>query len=352
MRRLGEVAQGRDNNFNLIRLCAATAVLVSHAWPLTRGPGTVEPLQRLTGHSLGTLAVYVFFAVSGFFVSASFARRASAADFLAARALRLFPALTVSLVLVTLLMGPLLTTLSAADYLGAPGTARVLLRNLALVDPLYTLPGVFETNPYPKVEGSIWTLGYEVACYAMVCLAGLAGLTRRPRPLALAFAAYALLWVAAATVALPPRVEDLQVLSLPFVLGMAAWQYRHHLPLGFAGVAALIVLAAVLQPTPAAFPALVVALAYTAFWAGHLPLRAVRLWNRAGDYSYGLYVYAFPVQGLVVWAFGALTPALNIALSLPPTLALAVLSWHLVERPALALRMVPAVRARLVSATR
>ena len=115
MRRLGEVAQGRDNNFNLIRLCAATAVLVSHAWPLTRGPGTVEPLQRLTGHSLGTLAVYVFFAVSGFFVSASFARRASAADFLAARALRLFPALTVSLVLVTLLMGPLLTTLSAAD---------------------------------------------------------------------------------------------------------------------------------------------------------------------------------------------------------------------------------------------
>ena len=211
---------------------------------------------------------------------------------------------------------------------------------------------MFETNPYPKVEGSIWTLGYEVACYAMVCLAGLAGLTRRPRPLALAFAAYALLWVAAATVALPPRVEDLQVLSLPFVLGMAAWQYRHHLPLGFAGVAALIVLAAVLQPTPAAFPALVVALAYTAFWAGHLPLRAVRLWNRAGDYSYGLYVYAFPVQGLVVWAFGALTPALNIALSLPPTLALAVLSWHLVERPALALRMVPAVRARLVSATR
>ena len=58
------------------------------------------------------------------------------------------------------------------------------------------------------------------------------------------------------------------------------------------------------------------------------------------------------MQGLVVWAFGALTPALNIALSLPPTLALAVLSWHLVERPALALRMVPAVRARLVSATR
>ncbi|MBI1220928.1 MAG: acyltransferase family protein [Rhodobacteraceae bacterium] len=352
MRRLGDVAQGRDNNFNLIRLCAATAVLVSHAWPLTGGPGTPEPLQRLTGHSLGTLAVYVFFAVSGFFVSASFARRASAADFLIARGLRLFPALAVSLLLVVLVLGPVVTTLPLAEYLGAPGTARFLLRNLALVDPLYSLPGVFEANPYPKVEGSIWTLGYEVACYAMVCLAGLTGLTQRPRPLALAFGAYGVMWVAAATVHLPQRVEDLHLLSLPFVLGMAAWHARDRLPLSFAGVAALVLLAVLLRPTAAAFPALVAALAYATFWAGYLPLRAARLWNRAGDYSYGLYVYAFPVQGLVVWALGALTPAQNIALALPPTLALAVLSWHLIEKPALALRTARMRRARLVPAAR
>lgn len=352
MRRLGEVAQGRDNNFNLIRLAAATAVLVSHAWPLTRGPGTVEPLQRLTGHSLGTLAVFVFFALSGFFVSGSFARRASAADFGIARGLRLFPALAASLVLVVLVMGPVATTLPVADYLGAPGTARFLLRNLTLVDPVYALPGVFETNPYPKVEGSIWTLGYEVACYAMVWLVGIAGLTRRPGSLTLMFVAFGLLWIAATAVPLPRRAEDLHMLSLPFVLGMAAWHFRDRLPLGFAGVVVLVTLAVLLRPTVAAFPALAVALAYTTLWLGYLPLRAARLWNRAGDYSYGLYVYAFPVQGLAVWAFGPMTPGQNIALALPPTLALAVLSWHLIEKPALALRTSRTLRARLVAAAR
>jgi peptidoglycan/LPS O-acetylase OafA/YrhL len=140
------------------------------------------------------------------------------------------------------------------------------------------------------------------------------------------------------------------MLSLPFVLGMAAWHARSRLPLGFAGVVALVGLAVLLRPTVMAFPVLVVALTYATLWLGYLPLRAARLWNRAGDYSYGLYVNAFPLQGLVVWAFGAMTPGQNIALALPPTLALAILSWHLIEKPALALRLARSRRPRLVPA--
>lgn len=84
MIRLGDRARGRDNNFNLIRAVAATAVLVSHAWPLTLGQGTPEPLVALTGKALGTWAVEVFFVISGFLIAASFARRPDAAAFLAA----------------------------------------------------------------------------------------------------------------------------------------------------------------------------------------------------------------------------------------------------------------------------
>jgi peptidoglycan/LPS O-acetylase OafA/YrhL len=66
MQRLGSVAGGRDNNLNLIRMTAAVLVLVSHAWPLSLGLGTAEPLQAATGFSLGSLMVFVFFSVSGF----------------------------------------------------------------------------------------------------------------------------------------------------------------------------------------------------------------------------------------------------------------------------------------------
>ena len=69
---LGSVSRGRDNNLNLIRLLAAAAVLVSHAYPITLGDGAEEPLTAELGFTLGTVAVYVFFAISGFLIAGSY----------------------------------------------------------------------------------------------------------------------------------------------------------------------------------------------------------------------------------------------------------------------------------------
>jgi peptidoglycan/LPS O-acetylase OafA/YrhL len=345
---LGDVATGRDNNFNLIRFAAAASVLVSHAWPIALGPGTAEPLQALTGHTLGTLAVYVFFAISGFFISASFAASASAGDFLLARGLRLFPCLAVSLLLVAFAMGPFVTTQPAAGYLQAPETWRFLFHNATLVWPQYRLPGVFETNPYPAVEGSIWTLIHEVLCYALVFLAGLTGLSRRRRAMTAALIGYGLIWALPLLLPfrLPPRVMSLHDLSLPFVFGMAFWLWRDRLPLTLWAVAGLLGAASLARGTSLGTPLLVAFLAYATFWAGFVPKGPIRAWNRLGDYSYGMYVYAFPLQGLAVWLAGPLTPMANVALALPVTLVFAILSWHLVERPARALRHRAAPRLR------
>jgi peptidoglycan/LPS O-acetylase OafA/YrhL len=192
---LGDAAQGRDNNFNLIRMLAASAVLVSHAWPMVYGDGAVEPLEALTGYSLGTFAVYVFFALSGFFISASFARSESVFGFVAARCLRLFPGLAVSLLLVALVMGPMVTSLSWTQYLAQWKTWTFLLRNETLVSVQYTLPGVFEANPFPAVEGSIWTLIQEAMCYGLVFLAGISGVLGRRRYMSVALVVYGLLWL-------------------------------------------------------------------------------------------------------------------------------------------------------------
>lgn len=333
---LGTVARSRDNNLNLIRMIAATAVLVSHAWPINLGPRVEEPLKQVFGQSLGTLAVYVFFAISGFLITASFQRTARTKRFVAARVLRLFPGLAVSLLLVALLLGPLVTALPLDVYFSLRETWSFLFANVTLAFPQFTLPGVFSDNPFPAVEGSIWTLIHEVLCYVMVLVVGLCGLLTGRR-IWIFLGLYALGW--AATVLFPslfpPRLLTLQNLSLPFVLGMMGWLWRDRIVLSLWGVVVLIFAWALLRTTPAGLPALCLMIAYGVAWLAYVPGGWLRAYNRLGDYSYGVYIYAFPIQGLVVWLFGPLSPALHVALALPPTLLVSILSWHLVEKPAM-----------------
>lgn len=344
MTMLAEVTDSRENHFDLIRMVAALAVLVSHAWPIALGKGTAEPLQALTGHSLGSLAVFVFFAISGFLISASFARSRRAVTFFVARGLRIIPALAVSSWLIALGLGPLVTDLPVADYLRHRETWAFVLRNSVPLSHIFTLPEVFAQNPYPHPVGSIWTLPNEVACYGIVLLLGMMRLLDRRGARAGLTLALAGLWLlpAVAPVTLPQRAEALHMLALPFLCGMACFLWRDVLPIrgqAAAAIAAtLALLAGLARQGPAADVAVALALAYGTLWLAHRPAPALCFYRRLGDYSYGTYLYAFPLQGLVVWLFGPMTPVQNIALALPPTLICAVLSWHLVERPALGLR--------------
>ena len=335
--RLSELAIGRDNHFNLIRFLAAVAVLVSHAWPLALGRGTVEPLKTALGYSLGELAVFVFFGLSGFFIAGSYDRQGSALSFVTARAARLLPGLAVSILIVALIMGPLVSGLDAGTYLSHPDTARFIVQNILLFKPQYTLPGVFTTNPYPTVEGSIWTLAHEVACYALILFVGLVGALSRRRVMAVLLALYLIAWGIAPYLGdlIHPRLQQTRLLSLPFVFGASCWIWRDYIPLRWPFVLGLIVLTWAVHATVFAFPMLALAVTYTSLWAGYCKVGPLLMFNRVGDYSYGIYIYAMPLQGLVVWVWGDMTPALNIALALPLTLLCAVLSWHWIERPAL-----------------
>ena len=334
---LGDRLASRDNNLNLIRAVAATAVLVSHAYPISLGEKAHEPLQSLTGYTLGTIAVFVFFAASGFLIASSFDRRRALSAFLRARFARLVPGLAVSVLLVALVLGPLVTSLAPLDYLTNRDTATFVLRNITIISPQYELPGVFATNPYPTVEGSIWTLVYEVACYLAVVAFGLAGLFAHRNTASVLLGLYlaATFAIVAAGLPLHVKVDNLFTLSQPFAVGMLMYLWRDRLPVSWLVLAGLVVLAAGLRPTPLFAPAFVAAVSYATIVFALRPGGAIRAYNRLGDYSYGIYIYAFPIQGLVVWLWGPLTPMQNMALAFPITLVLSVLSWHLVERPAL-----------------
>ncbi len=344
--RIGEVCGGRDNNFNLIRMVAASAVLVSHAWPIALGPGAEQPLSRWAGLTLGTAAVYVFFAISGFLIARSWDRKMRVSDWAAARILRLFPGLLVVTVLTALLLGPLVTALPAGAYFADPDTATYVPRNVTLVSLQYGLPGVFEDNPYPEaINGSLWTLVHEVACYLGVLAVGMLGLLRRPAAFAAAAAGLLALYALGPEIprAIHPKLVLLRELALPFLIGTTLYVFRDRIPLSWGGVAALALLAlaawAADGPGGAVFkPLFVLWLSYATFALAWLPGGAVRGYNALGDYSYGLYIYAFPAQQLAVHLFGPMSPALNMALAFPAALLCAVLSWRFVEKPALAAR--------------
>ncbi|MCG2645408.1 MULTISPECIES: acyltransferase family protein [Bradyrhizobium] len=336
------VTEGRDNSFNLLRMIAAGAVLISHAYPLSFGFGTLEPLEPAIGMTLGTLAVLTFFAISGYFISLSFHNRRSLVHFATARALRIYPGLLCVLVLTALVLGPATTKIELPRYLLNQETFLYIPRNLALWPMQFGLPGVFVDNPYPlAINGSLWTLVYEVLCYVMLAVVGLAGLTSNWRRYALFLAVYAFWYIGS----LPLIREDyphitilrnLHLLSLPFVVGMTIFQFRDRLQLRLPFVILLALATAISYGRPWFHELFVVWWSYTIFYVGFLRCRLLFAYNRLGDYSYGMYIYAFPVEQIVASLYVKSTPVMMVAMSMPITIVLAIASWHFVEERALA----------------
>lgn len=336
--RITDRAAGRDNNFNLLRILAAIGVLISHAYPISLGSGVPEPLSAFLGEvTLGTVSVMVFFSVSGFFITRSFAGRRSLGSFLQARALRLFPALIVVLMVTVLVSGVWLTTAAPGVFWRA--VPDYILRNVTLFAPQYDLPDVFVANPYgPAINGSLWTLNYEVLCYLGVVLAGLAGVLTRPWVFAVALLGFAIVYGVNTLHPLHPRIDSLLMLGLPFAIGMSFWVWRQAIPLSAPLAVVLLGLAYLTRQTAITEPVLAVALSYAVFVLGYAKIPVLAGYNRLGDYSYGTYVYAFPIQQLLAGA-GVVAPVSNMAAALPLTLICAATSWHLIEAPAMRLKV-------------
>ncbi|MFZ4779489.1 MAG: acyltransferase family protein, partial [Terrimicrobiaceae bacterium] len=166
---LADAPPRHDNHFNLIRFLAATAVIYSHGFNAVAGPTGTDALKACIGISLGEIAVDVFFCLSGFLVAGSLLNRGSIRAFAAARALRIYPALILSVVVAVFLVGPLFTTLPLAEYFQDKMTWGYLTRNCLSINPQwfrYELPGVFNDLPSADIINSpMWTLPWEICMY-------------------------------------------------------------------------------------------------------------------------------------------------------------------------------------------
>lgn len=314
---LGEaLVAGRANNLHALRLVLAMAVIASHAWPLALGPGTPEPLEALTGHSLGGWAVGLFFFLSGLLIARS-AERQDVFGFLRARARRLLPGLGVAVV-VTLV----LAVLSGA----VPSVAEAvewLVRAVTLVSIEHRISGAFANAPYPEVvNGPLWSLSHEVAAYVLCWGAARLGLLRSPVGMTVLGLSALALW---AMPGLTGRVAVFAPLFVAFALGMLVWALRDRVVLSPWVTVGLLVLA------PLGWPLAMAAVGHGALvLAFRLPARPL-----AVDLSYGAYLYGWPVAQTIVHHAPGLSPVALAVASVAAVLPFAWASWHLVERPAL-----------------
>lgn len=337
--RLGELTDGRDNNFQLIRFLAATAVILFHCYALT-DRWTDEPVWRLAPElNLSVLGVGAFFVVSGFLVTRSWQERGRWIPFVAARVLRIYPALLCA-TLLTIALAAWSSTMPWRAFLAEPRTLDYAWRTASTWSFVTGLPGAFATNPYrDAVNGSLWTLPVEVRLYAGVALAGVAGLLgRRYAWAGVALALLALFSAKPEWFPLVPNDPGTRSLALLFGLGSVAYVWRGAIPVTIPWLAAVVALVAV-DPWGAGRGALFpLWLAYTVLAVAYHPRLRWRAFNRLGDYSYGLYIFSFPIQQILVAKLGgplASSPGVLLATALPLALALAALSWHAVEEPAL-----------------
>ncbi|HEY0613986.1 MAG TPA: acyltransferase [Candidatus Elarobacter sp.] len=346
----------RHNAIGFLRLAFAALVVVSHAYPL--GGFGDDPVSRWSGghEDLGNLAVAGFFVLSGFLITRSAERSRTIPRFLWHRFLRIFPAFWTCLVVTVVVLAPaaaLLEGRSLAGYLAAEPDAplRYLAVNADLTMRQYGIGGLLDRVPYPRAfDGSLWTLRFEFGCYAAIAALAALQVLRRRRSLLAALTA-----VLFAVYAVPVAIAGLTSARFPldviaqgnnrlvcelivyFFLGGCAYAYRDRIPLTrSAGIAGLLIgIVALHSPFYGVFSTLGFTAA-TLWLAAELPLRDV---DRRIDLSYGLYIYAFPLQQLCVLAgLARMGLAVYVAVPLLGALTMACGSWFAVERPALSLK--------------
>jgi peptidoglycan/LPS O-acetylase OafA/YrhL len=344
--RLSEYAVGRNNNFNLIRLLAALCVLFSHSVAVLGLPSQHEFFFDHVGLSLAEMAVDVFFVTSGFLVAASLINRRDVIAFLWARALRIYPALWVMLALTVFVLAPSLTSLSLADYLTAQQTYEYFAKCATLISGVrYALPGVFETMPLKgEFNGSLWTLPIELRLYLylgagwVILSAAPARRIQAMRIIApLASAVFLIIILRGRLFGGAFNTADTRVFM--FLYGTTLYLWRDKIPVRpgilFAALGCLML--AAFNPS-AFFVAYVVCLAPLVLHLVYLPKGRIRSFNTFGDFSYGVYIYAFPIQQTLALLFPGMPLLAMVALSASATLGVAALSWTLIEQRALALK--------------
>jgi peptidoglycan/LPS O-acetylase OafA/YrhL len=341
---LGQAYKLPSNNLTLLRLAASVTVLWFHCYPLALGRGNIDPFSMLliksAGIGLGGLAVGAFFVISGFLVTASFDHRKSLFVFIVSRALRIFPGLFVSILFVALIVGPLVTNLPIIEYFSSDRIWRFIARNTTLAFGIqYDLPGAFKTNPWPSgVNGSLWMLPVLLYMYMWVAIVGVLGIVYKRSVFNGVFLVSILTYVAAPD-SFPVTMVNGSVRNpLFFAIGSFLYVNRNYIPLNFPVLMGFTILIYLCPKTNLSFAISTLYITYVIFFIAFLSFLNYLNVDRMGDFSYGIYIYSFPIQQVVAYFILDISPIEMFLIVLPIVTLIGFLSWRFIEKPVLALK--------------
>jgi peptidoglycan/LPS O-acetylase OafA/YrhL len=337
--------------FDRIRLIAATIVILHHCGtyliPNIAHDYLFNYSQRFI--NFGLFAVTIFFALSGFLVAPSLLRTGDIVTFTVNRFLRIMPALAASVFVTMFVIGPLLTSRPLQLYFTDPETYRYM-KNLVFLT-IDTLPGVRTANgELIIVNGALWTLYFEVLCYASLVIMSISGILARRGCTAAVFVTIyvfnALLWYSSSLHAvIPDRIETFVSLFVYFASGVCLYRFAGSIPWSAGAAAGAALSIAVGLPLGIGVLVAPICLPYLVVYIGLSQFLGQAQYKN--DYSYGVYIFHAQILAFMLIMFPSLrnffvaTPVIVVA-----SLSIAMLSWTFIEAPALSSKKWVAVMVR------
>ena len=332
------------NHFNTMRLAMALLVVWSHSFALYLGTEDHEPISLLLNgkYNAGNIGVRVFFAISGLLIVSSFERTRSILTYFGKRILRIYPGYLVAVAFCAFIVVPVFSS-NGGNVLTPSIAIEWVWQNLLLRN-FIPASDAFSQNPSNAVNGALWSIAYEFWCYIGVAVLGAVGILRRPWTIILLLISIMLIKAGLDVTGRKPGLGILgEIIGWPylwtsmapsFLIGVVALKFGHLIPRSRWILAALIfstVVIAHITEDRVAFDLLFIpTLGYSVFYAAFsdaiIPDAAA-----FGDFSFGTYLYGFPIQQMIKSAF-PITFSAYIALCLVLSLIAGVVSWFAVER--------------------
>ena len=332
------IREGHDNFFTPLRLAFASLVVLGHAYVIGLRDATMEP-SVLYHYSFSYLAVNLFFIASGFLVTKSMVYRGDTPSFISARVLRIFPALITHVFFVMLIIGPLATKAPLGEFFSNPDWYLQPFKVLTFYETNMSMPRIFETNGEQLGSAPLWTLRFEVLAYIGTLAVFSLGMLRKKWMVLSQFVLPSLGWIIGVNFGLfehmPASIENLFRFGIAYGLGATIYAYRDRISFSWLTLGTLAIASYLLRETAVVEVIVNTLLAWVVFRIAYMRMPKFDWMQRIPDLSYGIYIYHWCVLQLLYYWMPHLSVLELFALSFPPTVGLAALSWYIIEKPAL-----------------
>ncbi len=334
---LSERADTRNNNFDILRFLAALQVLIGHCINCL-GKENYDWFFDISG-------VPVFFIISGFLVTKSWCDNPNIFIFLKKRILRIFPALIAVVLFTALILGPIVTTLPLKEYF-TNSMFFDYFKNIFLYEIYHLLPGVFENNPLNEsVNASLWTLPLEFFMYCLIAMFGITKILNKKyfHFIFIVFSTLLLYMLTHFFIVKTTYIKFVDLLTL-FFISSCFYVYRRKIVLSFKlfliSLTIFIIGIIISYKISGLFEYFrFLSLPYIIIYIAYCKVPYINNFGKYGDFSYGIYLWAYPVSQTLIYfwldKFNVFTYILSVFII---TLSVAILSFKFIEKPALQLK--------------